>query len=146
MIRRPRTFLEGIPLMMHRDAQPRHAVASGQEEPGAAAAGRATLGSSRHRRATAALLAALVLLPLGGAACQQGDGPSPAEQQSATAAPADPGSPQQVPAASGAADALATGDVSAVDPAASMQAIDNPMLAEVATEVQAKLKRVIDGL
>ncbi len=37
-------------------------------------------------------------------------------------------------------------EVSAVDPAASMQAIDNPMLAEVATEVQAKLKRVIDRL
>jgi uncharacterized protein (DUF302 family) len=37
-------------------------------------------------------------------------------------------------------------EVSAVDPLASMQAIANPGLAEVATEVQAKLKRVIDGL
>jgi uncharacterized protein (DUF302 family) len=37
-------------------------------------------------------------------------------------------------------------EVSAVDPVASMQAIDNPGLAEVAKEVQAKLKRVIDEL
>jgi uncharacterized protein (DUF302 family) len=37
-------------------------------------------------------------------------------------------------------------EVSAVDPVASMQAIDNPNLAEVAKEVQAKLQRVIDGL
>jgi uncharacterized protein (DUF302 family) len=37
-------------------------------------------------------------------------------------------------------------EVSAVDPVASMQAIDNPRLAEVAREVQAKLQRVIDGL
>ena len=37
-------------------------------------------------------------------------------------------------------------EVSAVDPVASMQAIDNPSLAEVAKEVQAKLQRVIDGL
>jgi len=37
-------------------------------------------------------------------------------------------------------------EVSAVDPAASMQAIDNPELAAVATEVQARLKRVIDSL
>jgi uncharacterized protein (DUF302 family) len=37
-------------------------------------------------------------------------------------------------------------EVSAVDPVASMQAIDNPGLTEVAKEVQAKLKRVIDGL
>lgn len=37
-------------------------------------------------------------------------------------------------------------EVSAVDPVASMQAIDNPRLAEVAKEVQAKLQRVIDGL
>ena len=37
-------------------------------------------------------------------------------------------------------------EVSAVDPVASMQAIRNPGLAEVANEVQAKLKRVIEGL
>ena len=37
-------------------------------------------------------------------------------------------------------------EVSAVDPVASMQAIDNPALAEVAQEVQARLKRVIEGL
>jgi uncharacterized protein (DUF302 family) len=37
-------------------------------------------------------------------------------------------------------------EVSAVDPVASMQAIDNPGLAGVAMEVQAKLKRVVDGL
>jgi uncharacterized protein (DUF302 family) len=37
-------------------------------------------------------------------------------------------------------------EVSAVDPVASMQAIENPRLAEVANEVQAKLKRVIEGL
>ena len=37
-------------------------------------------------------------------------------------------------------------EVSAVDPVASMQAIANPGLAGVAKEVQAKLKRVIDGL
>jgi uncharacterized protein (DUF302 family) len=37
-------------------------------------------------------------------------------------------------------------EVSAVDPAASMQAINNPMLSEVAAEVQAKLKRVVDSL
>jgi uncharacterized protein (DUF302 family) len=37
-------------------------------------------------------------------------------------------------------------EVSAVDPVASMQAIDNPRLAEVAKEVQVKLQRVIDGL
>lgn len=37
-------------------------------------------------------------------------------------------------------------EVSAVDPVASMQAIDNPGLAEVAKEVQAKLKRVVDEL
>jgi uncharacterized protein (DUF302 family) len=36
--------------------------------------------------------------------------------------------------------------VSAVDPVASMQAIENPALAEVAKGVQAKLKRVISGL
>jgi hypothetical protein len=34
----------------------------------------------------------------------------------------------------------------AVDPIASMQAIDNPGLAEVAKEVQARLKRVVEGL
>jgi uncharacterized protein (DUF302 family) len=37
-------------------------------------------------------------------------------------------------------------EVSAIDPVASMQAIKNPALAEVADEVQAKLKRVIEGL
>jgi uncharacterized protein (DUF302 family) len=37
-------------------------------------------------------------------------------------------------------------EVSAVDPVASMQAIDNPGLAEVADEVQARLKKVIAGL
>jgi uncharacterized protein (DUF302 family) len=37
-------------------------------------------------------------------------------------------------------------EVSAVDPVASMQAIDNPDLGEVAKEVRAKLKRVVDGL
>ena len=37
-------------------------------------------------------------------------------------------------------------EVSAVDPIASMQAIQNPNLGEVATEVQAKLKKVIDSL
>jgi len=37
-------------------------------------------------------------------------------------------------------------EVSAVDPAASMQAIDNPGLADVAGEVQGKLKRVVERL
>jgi uncharacterized protein (DUF302 family) len=37
-------------------------------------------------------------------------------------------------------------EVSAVDPVASMQAIRNPRLAEVASEVQAKLKKVIESL
>ena len=37
-------------------------------------------------------------------------------------------------------------EVSAVDPVASMQAIKNPRLAELAKEVQAKLKRVVEGL
>ena len=37
-------------------------------------------------------------------------------------------------------------EVSAVDPVASMQAIENPRLAEVAKEVRAKLKRVVNGL
>ena len=36
--------------------------------------------------------------------------------------------------------------VSAVDPVASMMAIQNPQLAGVAQQVQAKLKRVIDSL
>ncbi|MGH6749478.1 MAG: DUF302 domain-containing protein [Methyloceanibacter sp.] len=37
-------------------------------------------------------------------------------------------------------------EVSAVDPVASMRAIENPGLAEVANEVQAKLKRVVASL
>jgi hypothetical protein len=37
-------------------------------------------------------------------------------------------------------------EVSAVDPVASMQAISNPDLAEVAKEVQARLTRVVEGL
>ena len=37
-------------------------------------------------------------------------------------------------------------EVAAIDPIASMQAIDNPDLGDVAVEVQAKLKRVVDGL
>ena len=37
-------------------------------------------------------------------------------------------------------------EVSAIDPIASMQAIDNPKLREVAEQVQAKLKKVIDNL
>jgi uncharacterized protein (DUF302 family) len=37
-------------------------------------------------------------------------------------------------------------EVSAVDPVASMQAINNVDLAEVAKEVQTKLKRVVEGL
>ena len=37
-------------------------------------------------------------------------------------------------------------EVSAVDPVASMQAIENPSLAELAKEVQAKLKKVVGGL
>ena len=37
-------------------------------------------------------------------------------------------------------------EVSAVDPVASMQAIENTGLADVAKEVRAKLKKVIDGL
>jgi len=37
-------------------------------------------------------------------------------------------------------------EVSAVDPVASMQAIDNPGLGEVANEVRARLKRVVEGL
>ncbi|MFQ6115770.1 MAG: DUF302 domain-containing protein [bacterium] len=37
-------------------------------------------------------------------------------------------------------------EVSAVDPIASMAAIDNPKLADVAKQVQAKLKKVIENL
>ncbi len=37
-------------------------------------------------------------------------------------------------------------EVSAVDPVASMRAIENPDLAEVANEVRAKLKRVVESL
>ncbi len=37
-------------------------------------------------------------------------------------------------------------EVSAVDPMASMQAIENPSLGEIASEVQKKLQSVIDGL
>jgi uncharacterized protein (DUF302 family) len=37
-------------------------------------------------------------------------------------------------------------EVSAVDPVASMQAIDNPELAEIADQVRGRLKGVIDGL
>ncbi len=37
-------------------------------------------------------------------------------------------------------------EVSAVDPVASMRAIENPGLAEVANEVQAKLKRMVADL
>ena len=37
-------------------------------------------------------------------------------------------------------------EVSAVDPVASMQAIDNPSLAELAQEVRGRLMRVVDAL
>ena len=37
-------------------------------------------------------------------------------------------------------------EVSAIDPVASMMAIENPRLADVAKTVQSKLKAVIDGL
>jgi uncharacterized protein (DUF302 family) len=37
-------------------------------------------------------------------------------------------------------------EVAAVDPLASMQAIQNPSLGEIANEVQQKLKKVIDSL
>jgi uncharacterized protein (DUF302 family) len=37
-------------------------------------------------------------------------------------------------------------EVAAIDPIASMQAIENPGLADIAMQVQAKLKRVIDRL
>ena len=37
-------------------------------------------------------------------------------------------------------------EVSAVDPVASMQAIQNPRLAEIAREVQSRLKSVVERL
>ena len=37
-------------------------------------------------------------------------------------------------------------EVSAVDPAASMVAVDNPKLADIATQVQAKLRKIIENL
>ncbi|NQT27300.1 DUF302 domain-containing protein [candidate division KSB1 bacterium] len=37
-------------------------------------------------------------------------------------------------------------EVAVIDPMASMQAVENPALGEVAREVQAKLKRVIDNI
>jgi uncharacterized protein (DUF302 family) len=37
-------------------------------------------------------------------------------------------------------------EVAAIDPVASMQAVENPSLREVAAEVQGKLKRVINNL
>jgi len=37
-------------------------------------------------------------------------------------------------------------EVSAVDPVASMKAIENPKLGEIAQQVQAKLRKVIDNL
>jgi uncharacterized protein (DUF302 family) len=37
-------------------------------------------------------------------------------------------------------------EVAAIDPIASMAAVDNPNLDDVAAEVQAKLKRVVEGL
>lgn len=37
-------------------------------------------------------------------------------------------------------------EVAAVDPVASMQAIDNPKLRDIAGQVRAKLKSVVDGL
>ena len=37
-------------------------------------------------------------------------------------------------------------EVAAIDPIASMQAIENPELGSVAVEVQAKLKKVVDNL
>lgn len=37
-------------------------------------------------------------------------------------------------------------EISAVDPAASMQAISNPALAEVAQEVRGRLKRMVESL
>jgi len=37
-------------------------------------------------------------------------------------------------------------EVAAIDPAASMLAVDNPALREIGMQVRAKLKKVIDGL
>jgi len=37
-------------------------------------------------------------------------------------------------------------EVAAIDPVASMQAVGNPELGEIASEIQAKLKKVIDSL
>ena len=37
-------------------------------------------------------------------------------------------------------------EVSAIDPLASMQAVENPALKEVASEISNKLKKVIDGV
>ncbi len=37
-------------------------------------------------------------------------------------------------------------EVAAIDPAASMMAVDNPGLKEIASDIQAKLKRVIENL
>ena len=37
-------------------------------------------------------------------------------------------------------------EVSAVDPSASMQAIENKALADIATEIRARLQKVIEGL
>jgi uncharacterized protein (DUF302 family) len=37
-------------------------------------------------------------------------------------------------------------EVAAIDPVASMQAIDNPGLGKIAVEVQKKLKKVIESL
>ncbi len=37
-------------------------------------------------------------------------------------------------------------EVTAIDPLASMQAVENPALKEIATEISNKLKTVIDGL
>ena len=42
--------------------------------------------------------------------------------------------------------AAGTIEVAAVDPIASMQAVDNAALGSVATEIQAKLRRVVDAL
>jgi uncharacterized protein (DUF302 family) len=37
-------------------------------------------------------------------------------------------------------------EVAAVNPVASMQAIQNPALEDIATEVQARIKKVVDGV
>ncbi len=37
-------------------------------------------------------------------------------------------------------------EVSAIDPVASMQAVENPILKEISTEIQNKLKKVINSL